>query len=282
MNKNCNEIVNMQIGHSQIKENDFKIECEVANDKHIEVPFSHRHFFYAIYWIHEGSGKHIIDFEEYDIRPDRIFFIRPEQVHFLHGEVRMKYSALQFTEEFMMPYSAILQKDFAVCKDMNREDKARISLLFNQIHTESVSGLPNYTSIIQSEINTLLLELERISSFASNVSTIPELLNKYKDLIDKNFIRERQVQSYAAQLGISPNYLNVLTRKHLGKSALSMISDRVMLEIKRLLLRSDYDISEIAYKLGFNELFYFSRFFKRNTGMTPAEFRLSMNEMYQR
>ena len=55
-----------------------------------------------------------------------------------------------------------------------------------------------------------------------------------------------------------------------------------MLEIKRLLLRTDYDISEIAYKLGFNELSYFSRFFKRNTGMTPIEFRQSMNEMYQR
>ena len=101
-------------------------------------------------------------------------------------------------------------------------------------------------------------------------------------MIDKNFMRERQVQSYAAQLGISSNYLNVLTRKHLGKSALNMINDRVMLEIKRLLLRTDYDISEIAYKLGFNELSYFSRFFKRNTGMTPIEFRQSMNEMHQR
>lgn len=277
-----NEVGSLQIGHTFIKENDFKIECEVANDVHVEVPFSHRHFFYAIYWIHEGSGKHIIDFEEYEIRPDRIFFIRPEQVHFLYGEVLMKYSALQFTEEFMMPYSAVTQKDFTVFKDIDREDKERISLLFNQIHSESISGLPNSCAIIQSEVNTLLLELERISLPTSNVSVIPELLNKYKDMIDKNFMRERQVQSYAAQLGISSNYLNVMTRKHLGKSALNMINDRVMLEIKRLLLRTDYDISEIAYKLGFNELSYFSRFFKRNTGMTPIEFRLSMNEMYQR
>lgn len=276
------EVGSLQIGHTSIKENDFKIECEVVNDRHIEVPFSHRHFFYAIYWVHEGSGKHIIDFEEYEIKPDRVFFIRPEQVHFLHEEERMKYSALQFTEDFMTPYLATIQKGMAVFKDIDREEKERIALLFNQIYAESVSGLPNSCAIIQSEINTLLLELERISLPASDVSAIPELLNKYKDLIDKNFMRERQVQTYAGQLGISPNYLNVLTRKHLGKSALSMINDRVILEIKRLLLRTDYDISEIAYKLGFNELSYFSRFFKRNTGMTPIEFRQSMNEMYQR
>ena len=194
----------------------------------------------------------------------------------------MKYSALQFTEDFMTPYLATTQKGMAVFKDIDREEKERIAILFNQIYAESISGLPNSCAIIQSEVNTLLLELERISLPTSNVSTIPELLNKYKDMIDKNFMRERQVQSYAAQLGISSNYLNVLTRKHLGKSALNMINDRVMLEIKRLLLRTDYDISEIAYKLGFNELSYFSRFFKRNTGMTPIEFRQSMNEMYQK
>ncbi len=278
-----NEVGSLQIGHTFIKENDFKIDCEVVNDWHVEVPFSHRHFFYAFYWIHEGSGKHIIDFEEYEIKPDRIFFIRPEQVHFLHEEDRMKYSALQFTEDFMTPYPETIQKSsMAVFKDIDREEKERIAILFNQIYAEAVSGLPNSNAIIQSEINTLLLELERISLPTSNVSPIPELLNKYKDMIDKNFIRERQVQSYAAQLGISSNYLNVLTRKHLGKSALNMINDRVILEIKRLLLRTDYDISEIAYKLGFNELSYFSRFFKRNTGMTPIEFRRSMNEMYQR
>lgn len=273
-----NEVGSLQIGHTSIKENDFKIECEVVNDRHVEVSFSHRHFFYVIYWVHEGSGKHIIDFEEYEIKSNRIFFIRPEQVHFLHEEGRMKYSALQFTEDFMTPYLATIQKGMAVFKDI----KERIAILFNQIYAESVSCLPNSCAIIQSEINTLLLELERISLPTFNVSTMPELLNKYKDMIDKNFMRERQVQSYAAQLGISSNYLNVLTRKHLGKSALNMINDRVMLEIKRLLLRTDYDISEIAYKLGFNELSYFSRFFKRNTGMTPIEFRQSMNEMYQR
>ena len=111
--------------------------------------------------------------------------------------------------------------------------------------------------------------------------TIPHILIKYKDLINKQFHTYRQVKDYAIQLGITPNYLNVLAQKHLGESALSMINNRIILEIKRQLINSNDDISVIAYKLKFNELSYFSRFFKRETGLTPNEFRTKMNKMYQ-
>ena len=276
------EIGSLQIGHSSVKENDFKIKCGVVNDRHIEVPFSHRHFFYAIYWIHEGSGTHFIDFKEYEVKPDRIFFIRPEQIHFLQGDAGMKYSALQFTTDFMDTSFSSTQNRIAVCKDLTENEKKRIKLLFGQLHAESVSSLANSMAIIQSEVNTLLLELERISLLSNAFPAIPNLLQEYKELIEHEFINDRQVRNYAKRLGVSSNYLNVLTQKHLGKSALEMINERVTLEMKRLLLRTDYDISEIAYKLGFNELSYFSRFFRRNTGMSPHEFRTVMNKMYQK
>lgn len=275
------KVSGLQIGHSSIKDKDFKIECDVINDKNVEVPFSHRHYFYAIYWIHEGNGMHIIDFEEYEMRPDRVFFIKPEQVHFMQIEGSLKYSALQFTEDFMIPINSKVEKEIPVYIDIDKNEKSRIEILFNQIQKESVSRLPNSTVIIRSEINTLLLDLERMAMPISNFSILPDLLCKYREMIDKNFIKERQVQFYATQLGVCPNYMNVLTRKFLGKSALEPINERTVLEIKRMLLRSDFTISEIAYRLGFNELSYFSRFFRLKTGMTPQKFRDSMNKMYQ-
>ena len=275
------KVSGLQIGHSSIKDKDFKIECDVINDKNVEVPFSHRHYFYAIYWIHEGNGMHNIDFEEYEMRPDRVFFIKPEQVHFMQIEGSLKYSALQFTEDFMIPINSKVEKEIPVYIDIDKNEKSRIGILFNQIQKESVSRLPNSTVIIRSEINTLLLDLERMAMPISNFSILPDLLCKYREMIDKNFIKERQVQFYATQLGVCPNYMNVLTRKFLGKSALELINERTVLEIKRMLLRSDFTISEIAYRLGFNELSYFSRFFRLKTGMTPQKFRDSMNKMYQ-
>lgn len=276
------QLESLQIGHSHIKNKDFKIECEVINDKDVEVPFSHRHFFYAIYWVHEGNGIHIIDFEEYEMKPDRIFFIRPEQIHFMHIQESLKYSALQFTEDFMIPVNWDTEKEVPVYKDLDQDEKTRISLLFHQIQKESVSHLPNSVAVIRSEINTLLLDLERMSTPITAPSVLPDLICKYKKLVNQHFTQERQVQYYGNLLRVSPNYLNVLTRKHLGKSALEIINERTVLEIKRMLLRSDLTISEIAYKLCFNELSYFSKFFRLKTGMSPQTFRETMNKMYQK
>ena len=206
----------LQIGHSHTKDEDFKIKCEVINDKNVEVSFSHRHFFYAIYWIHEGNGTHVIDFEEYEMKPDRIFYI--EQVHFMHIEESLKYSALQFTEDFIIPINWDMGREIPVYKDIDKNEKKRIEILFNQIQKESISNLPNSAAIIRSEINTLLLDLKRMAISTSSSSTLPDLVCMYKKLVDKNFIKERQVQFYAGQLGICPNYLNVLTRKFIGKS----------------------------------------------------------------
>lgn len=278
----------LHIGHSTIGKSYFKIVQEVVNDKSIEVSFSHRHSFYAVYWIHQGSGTHIIDFENYEIRPNRVFYIRPGQVHFLHSDTSICYSALQFAEEFMLPlYKDLLSGwgNIQVYKDLNDEEQNRLCVLFGRIQRESVGSLPDSVAILQSEINTLMLEIRRMGMHKGTMTVlqpVPDLLLRFQRLIEERFLDSRQVKDYASMLGVTPNYLNVQTQKYWGESALSLINKRVVLEIKRRLLGSDADISEIAYTLGFNELSYFSRFFKRNVGLTPNAFRRQMNEMYQK
>lgn len=136
----------------------------------------------------------------------------------MHIEESLKYSALQFTEDFIIPINWDMGREIPVYKDIDKNEKKRIEILFNQIQKESISNLPNSAAIIRSEINTLLLDLERMAISTSSSSTLPDLVCMYKKLVDKNFIKERQVQFYAGQLGICPNYLNVLTRKFIGKS----------------------------------------------------------------
>lgn len=276
---------NLQIGHQYSNSEDFKIEKDAQNDPTMELPFSHRHSFYAIYWIHEGCGTHVIDFEDYEFKPNRLFYIQPEQVHFLYTGSYIRYSALQFTEYFMLAntrHSEIMNSyKIAVYKDLTKQEQERVQKLFDLIYDESTRALPN-SAIIQSKINTLLLELERISHCDNTIQNIPDILLKYRILINERFTQSKQVQEYATILGITPNYLNVLARKYLGQSALNMINERIVLETKRLLLRTNDDISEIAYKLGFNELSYFSRFFKHNTGISPNNFRAEMNKMYHK
>ena len=75
-------------------------EINVTDSQRVELAAVHRHLFYAVYWVHEGQGTHSIDFCDYEIRPDRVFLVRPEQVHVMRPEDSMRYSALQFTEEY--------------------------------------------------------------------------------------------------------------------------------------------------------------------------------------
>ncbi|MBC7552760.1 MAG: AraC family transcriptional regulator, partial [Taibaiella sp.] len=83
----------------------------------------------------------------------------------------------------------------------------------------------------------------------------------------------RLPKEYAAQLFITPNHLNAVCHQLLGKAAGEVIRDRVLLEIKRLLVNVDITVSGIAAQLNFPDNSYFSKFFKKYEGSTPEDFR---------
>jgi len=92
-------------------------------------------------------------------------------------------------------------------------------------------------------------------------------------LINRDFHSHRKVESYAAELGITAPYLNNVCQQLVEKSALQMVHERVLLEAKRSLIYTVQNISEIAYGLGFTDPAYFTRFFRRLTGLSPKQFR---------
>lgn len=102
--------------------------------------------------------------------------MKPEQVHFLHNDTMMEYSALQFTEEFMSCSDTGYRtegREIAVCHDLTLEEQERMEVLFRQINAEAASGLVHSTALIQSEINTLLLDLERIGLDKKDIQSYP-------------------------------------------------------------------------------------------------------------
>lgn len=98
-------------------------------------------------------------------------------------------------------------------------------------------------------------------------------IEAFQQLIEVYFKEEKLVSFYASKLSISPNYLNILCRKHLNMSATQVIHYRILLESKRLLKSTSRSVKEIAFELGFVDHSYFSNFFKKQTGVTPRGFR---------
>lgn len=267
-----NSIDFLPIGHGLQSDARMVVERDVTDSQRIELAAVHRHLFYAVYWVHEGQGTHSIDFCDYEIRPDRVFLVRPEQVHDMRQEGAIRYSAIQFTEEYARLFT--LTDILPTVADLTDSSALqRMEVLFRQMDEENTGNRPAKMSMLQGEVFLLLTELSRSSGATRDVQPLPEVLTQFRQLIERHFREKHQVAEYASQLGISPNYLNVLCRKHLGLSALRMIDSRIVLEIKRLLMENEKTISQIAYGLGFYELSYFSRFFRRMEGVSPAEFR---------
>ena len=106
---------------------------------------------------------------------------------------------------------------------------------------------------------------------------LPQLVLHFEELIEKYYHEFHLPRFYADYLAVSPNYLNSVCRNATEKTAGEMIRSRIILEAKRLLVNSGMDISQIAYELGFEDLSYFTKFFKAAAGMTPKQFRKSLH-----
>ena len=95
----------------------------------------------------------------------------------------------------------------------------------------------------------------------------------FETLLETHFHDEKSPSFYAERLHITLKHLNRICREMLGKTATEVIAGRVLLEIKRLLADRKLSVNKIADTLGFEDYSYFSRFFKKQTGQSPSDFR---------
>ncbi|MEO0727817.1 MAG: helix-turn-helix domain-containing protein, partial [Bacteroidota bacterium] len=109
-----------------------------------------------------------------------------------------------------------------------------------------------------------------------------QIVRSFKQLVEVEFKRilrndhreaNRQVQYFAKQLNLHPNYLNSVIKSKTGRTVNDWISERTLSVAKSLLLDTSASAKEIAYQLGFSEPTHFSRFFKKHTQQSPSAFR---------
>jgi AraC-like DNA-binding protein len=98
-------------------------------------------------------------------------------------------------------------------------------------------------------------------------------INKFESLLEEYFRTEKLPSFYAEKLNITLKHLNRICNEILQKTATEVITDRVILEIKRMLIDKQLAVNEVAFKVGYEDYSYFSRFFKKQTGLSPTEFR---------
>lgn len=134
-----------------------------------------------------------------------------------------------------------------------------------------------YEYVIKTNLHLFFIELLRSESYLTQSTkgqpANSDILETFQDLIDNNISRHKQVIWYANQLHLTAHQLNTITKTTLGKTCSEVISDHILLEAKRYLLATDNQINQISWHLGYEDVSYFIRFFKKHSGYSPEAFR---------
>jgi AraC-like DNA-binding protein/mannose-6-phosphate isomerase-like protein (cupin superfamily) len=247
----------------------------------------HRHSYYEIFFFYKGGGRHTIDFKEYEIESNSLHFISPGQVHTITRAKGCHGYVITFPEEL---YAIHGQQQFLqhVTLYHNYTDSTMISCtpaemekfkkLIAQIEEEYVTDGIMREELVRSYLNIILIHSTRIFRRNEKGSSIPStgstyIVQRFRQLLDENFLKVQAVNEYAGMLSITPSHLNDTVKKVTGSTVSSHIHERVILEAKRLLFNTKNSVKEVAFTLGFDDPTYFGRFFRKFTGMTPGEFR---------
>ena len=158
------------------------------------------------------------------------------------------------------------------------DEKLQLDALFESISQEYRKQAAGRDLMLQSLISILLVWIGRRCLAAQQSEAAPldkgrVHLQRFTRLLEEHYREHWPIERYAAELGISAAHLNALCRSLAGLSALQVINQRVLLEAKRNLVYTTMTINQVADSLGFSEPAYFSRFFKRSTGVAPQAFR---------
>jgi AraC-like DNA-binding protein len=237
----------------------------------------------------EGNGTLKADFAEYEFTRNHLLAFSPYQP-FLLASSKVQGFALHFHPDFFcihkhqaevacngILFNNIYQPPLVL---VNEESATTFAMLIQQIGTEiQHAALAQYELLI-AYLKIFLITASRLKAEQNPlvneaVAGIKEpfILQNLKDAIEKDFKTKHSASNYADTLNISPKALAKITKTHFNKTLTELISERIIIEAKRELYLTNKTVKEIAYELGYDDEFYFSRFFKNNADVSPQAYR---------
>lgn len=252
----------------------------IPDSHHPNLP--HRINFFAVMVITKGVVNHQVDFKHYELNTNDCLVISKGQVHSFDPNSVYEGYLLLFTEEFILKHLSI-STHFKVSHLLNQHFSPPRYLLKKQLlklFQNLISEIENHetvfrTNIIAAHFSIFLLLLSEINhqtiGYKNNDGF--DSFENFRKAVEKNYQVTRNANDYAQELGISYKHLNEICKKYTSKTAKEFIDDYTVLEIKRILSSSSMSIKEVCFSTGFDEPTNFLKYFKKKTGMTPAQFK---------
>ena len=252
-----------------------------------QVRVTHRYEFHTLVCVTQGKCTQMVDFKSISCEPGSLLVLRAGQAHNYGQDEDWDGWNLLFRPEFVLPVSTT-SHDLKLALDLERlpehtalnsEELRKVTDLFQQMREDTLIDAPQEEvhALLRHQLHTLLTRLSilqgRRHAQEPLVSPASQRFQRFQRLVDERFAEWHQVADYASQLCYTEKSLARAVTAAAGMTAKSFIAARINLEAKRLLVHTGLPVVTIAEKLGFDETTNFSKFFKREAGCTPAEFR---------
>ncbi|TKG89600.1 AraC family transcriptional regulator [Puteibacter caeruleilacunae] len=288
------------IGISAPKHPHFDIRSfeENMNDVVSKMP-PFRHEFYSIAIKADGGGKAISGYHTDFPEGVTIFFNSPFQI--LSWDIVPDWSGyyIMISQDFLasshhfdrlLDDYPFLKIDESIPLEISKEDLPEILNIYDRIQHEYVSDHKDKFNFIQVYILLLLNQIKRLFENKVDKETAKEqmrtadlkLLSRFQKLVKTSFYPDAKLETfanlhspsyYAQILSVHPNHLNAVVKSITGQTALKHIHGHILKLAKAELVQTESSVKEIAYSLHFESPNNFSAFFKKNTGLTPLNYR---------
>ncbi|MGP3982458.1 AraC family transcriptional regulator [Streptomyces sp. KR80] len=242
--------------------------------------FPHRHSFHEIVYVTGGRGNHVVDLARWPLRPPHLCFIAPGQVHYWEQASQLQGWVVLFTDDFLInhPGDGEAFQELADRPWLKPEAEAAqgLTALLQEMGREFAAHESGYASVLQAYLHVLVTRARRWPGTAA-----PDPGADRRTVVAREFARllahpgkaQRTVHSCAEQVGVSVSYLNDAVKRTTGRTPGQLIRRVQVLEAKRLLARTDLTVRQVANRVGFADPAYFCRFFRREAGYSPGDFR---------
>ena len=266
---------------------DIKKMEDIYDKKRGEIDIPHRHDFYIIILISKAKGTHTIDFNEFLLEGNQVFFLSPGQVHQIKEEQKSYGWVITFSRQFLVKNNI----DYRFIEDINlfQDYGYTPPLLLDKKQLKELNSYSNqvfdtYNSDTKFKLEAVGALVKLFLIYSNNICDVntkdPQqlqvgsiILKEYKNLVEEHFSDWHKVHQYAEALHVTPDHLNRTIKSLIGKTAKEYLQSRIIIAAKRLLSFSDKTTKEIGYELGFTEPANFSNFFKKCTSFPPSQFR---------
>lgn len=251
---------------------------------------AHRHHgLYQIILLTGGGCRLILDTDRRDVRVPCAIVIPPPIVHGFQFSPGSTGYVLTITEAMVMHGAASRDRTLidtlftrpAVLDFTHSPQRvARLATLMEQILAERRDLSPGSALMMEWLVASVLLLAARQSELSKAAAASPraERFQHFRALVEAHFKEHWSIGQYAEAMGITESRLNRICRELAGTSAFEVTQTRLLVEARRKLIYIAAPVSRVGQELGFDDPAYFTRFFKKRTGMTPAAFRRTEHE----